>query len=148
MRVHITAVMMIMEYIFTWWIGRISFWCLEREQAPLSYPWNQNIIVKGVGDIYFRRAQYTCSRTTKKDDFSMPVENCHAGNRTHTWKRWSQVKICCSSSVLCDLTWLEFEFWNLIKICVRTCYFGKQNSTLGSVVPLAMFKHYFGILYY
>ena len=33
----------------------------------------------------------------------------------------------------------DFEFWNLIKICVRTCYFGKQNSTLGPVVPLAMF---------
>ena len=33
----------------------------------------------------------------------------------------------------------DFEFWNLIKICVRTCYFGKQNSTLGSVTPLAMF---------
>ena len=33
----------------------------------------------------------------------------------------------------------DFEFWNLIKICVRTCFFGKQNSTLGSVVPLAMF---------
>ena len=36
--------------------------------------------------------------------------------------------------------------WNLIKICLRTCdvikksYFGKQNSTLGSVVPLAMFS--------
>ena len=34
---------------------------------------------------------------------------------------------------------------NLIKICVCTCdmtsriYFGKMNSTLGSVVPLAMF---------
>ena len=34
---------------------------------------------------------------------------------------------------------------NLIKICGRTCdmtlrsYFGKMNSTLGSVVPLAMF---------
>ena len=33
----------------------------------------------------------------------------------------------------------------MIKICLRTCdmtsrsYFGKQNSTLGSVVPLAMF---------
>ena len=27
----------------------------------------------------------------------------------------------------------------MIKFCVRTCYFGKQNSTLGSVVPLAMF---------
>ena len=27
----------------------------------------------------------------------------------------------------------------MIKICVRTCFFGKQNSTLGSVVPLAMF---------
>ena len=38
------------------------------------------------------------------------------------------------------------RFWRcLIKICVRTfemtsrSYFGKQNSTLGSVVPLAMF---------
>ena len=35
----------------------------------------------------------------------------------------------------------DFEFWNLIKICVTTCFFGKQNSTLGSVVPLAMFAH-------
>ena len=33
----------------------------------------------------------------------------------------------------------DFEFRNLIKICVRTCFFGKQDSTLGSVVPLAMF---------
>ena len=33
----------------------------------------------------------------------------------------------------------DLEFWNLIKICARTCYFGKQNLTLGSVVPLAMF---------
>ena len=38
------------------------------------------------------------------------------------------------------------RFWRcLMKICVRICdmtsrrYFGKQNSTLGSVVPLAMF---------
>ena len=45
-----------------------------------------------------------CSRTTKKDDFSMPVNNCRAGNRIHTWKRWIQVKICWSSSVLCDLS--------------------------------------------
>ena len=37
----------------------------------------------------------------------------------------------------------DFEFWNLIKICVITCFFGKQNSTLGSVVPLAMFNHTF-----
>ena len=36
----------------------------------------------------------------------------------------------------------DFELWNLIKICVRTCFFGKQNSTLGSVVPLAMFCLY------
>ena len=35
----------------------------------------------------------------------------------------------------------DFEFWNLIKICVRNCFFGKQNSTLGSVVPLAMFSN-------
>ena len=33
----------------------------------------------------------------------------------------------------------DFEFWNLIKICARTCFFGKQNSTLGPIVPLAMF---------
>ena len=45
-----------------------------------------------------------CSRTTKKDDFSMPVNNCRAGNRTHTWNRWIQVKICCTGSVLCDLS--------------------------------------------
>ena len=32
----------------------------------------------------------------------------------------------------------DFEFWNLIKICVLC--FGKQNSTFGSVVPLAMFS--------
>ena len=28
----------------------------------------------------------------------------------------------------------------LIKICLRICYFGNQNTTLGSVVPLAMFS--------
>ena len=39
----------------------------------------------------------------------------------------------------------DSEDENLLKICVWTCdmtsrsYFGKQNSTLGSVVPLAMF---------
>ena len=27
-----------------------------------------------------------------------------------------------------------------MKICVKTCDMTKQNSTLGSVVPLAMFK--------
>ena len=38
---------------------------------------------------------------------------------------------------------------NLIKICLRTCdmtlrsYFGNQNSTLGFVVPLAMFDSVF-----
>ena len=41
---------------------------------------------------------------------------------------------------------LRFWRWNVIRICVWTCdmtsrnYFGKMNSTLGSVVPLAMFK--------
>ena len=36
--------------------------------------------------------------------------------------------------------WLRFWRWNLTKICVWTCLdFGKKNSTLGSVVPLAMF---------
>ena len=39
----------------------------------------------------------------------------------------------------------DYEDETLIKICLRTCdmtlrsYFGNQNSTLGSVVPLAMF---------
>ena len=36
---------------------------------------------------------------------------------------------------------LVFLIWNLIKICLRTCNFGKQNSTLGSVVPLAIFNN-------
>ena len=37
--------------------------------------------------------------------------------------------------------WLKFWRWNLIKICVWTCLnFGKQNSTLRSVVPLGMFS--------
>ena len=41
--------------------------------------------------------------------------------------------------------WSKIWRGNLIKICVWTCdmtkrsYFGNQNSTLGSVVPLAMF---------
>ena len=41
--------------------------------------------------------------------------------------------------------WSRFWRWNLIKICVwirdmtSRCYFGKMNSILGSVVPLAMF---------
>ena len=42
-------------------------------------------------------------------------------------------------------SWLRFWRWNLSKLCVRThhmtsrSYFSKMNSTLGSVVPLAMF---------
>ena len=42
--------------------------------------------------------------------------------------------------------WSRFLRWNLIKICVSIldmtsrCYFGKMNSILGSVVPLAMFQ--------
>ena len=38
--------------------------------------------------------------------------------------------------------WLRFWRWNLIKICVVTyrSYFGKQNLTLESVLPLAMFR--------
>ena len=37
--------------------------------------------------------------------------------------------------------WLRFWRWNLIKICVWTCFnFGKQNSTLWYVVPLTMFR--------
>ena len=35
-----------------------------------------------------------------------------------------------------DDAWSRFWRWNLIKICVWTC---NMNSTLGSVVPLAMF---------
>ena len=40
--------------------------------------------------------------------------------------------------------WSRFWRWNLIEICVKTCdmtlisYFVEQNSTLESVVPLAM----------
>ena len=43
--------------------------------------------------------------------------------------------------------WSRFWRWNLIKICVwirdmtSRSYFGKMNSILGSVVPLAMFLH-------
>ena len=43
------------------------------------------------------------------------------------------------------VSWLRFWRWNLSKLCVRThdmtsrSYFGKMNSTLRSVVPLAMF---------
>ena len=46
-------------------------------------------------------------------------------------------------------SWLRFWRWNLSKLCVRThdmtsrSYFGKMNSTLGSVVPLAMFVYVF-----
>ena len=36
-------------------------------------------------------------------------------------------------------TYSRFWWWNWIKICVRTC---NMNSTLGSVVPLAMFLIY------
>ena len=42
--------------------------------------------------------------------------------------------------------WLWSWSWCLVEICVRTCdipqrsFIGKQNSTLGSVVPLAMFQ--------
>ena len=42
----------------------------------------------------------------------------------------------------CDFevdAWPRFWRWHLIKICVWTC---DMNSTLGSVVPLAMFMHY------
>ena len=37
--------------------------------------------------------------------------------------------------------WSRFLRWNLIKICVWTC---DINSTLGSVVPLAMFQQRYG----
>ena len=43
------------------------------------------------------------------------------------------------------VSWLRFWRWNLSKLCVRThnmtsrTYFGKMNSILGFVVPLAMF---------
>ena len=38
----------------------------------------------------------------------------------------------------------RFWRWNLIKICVRTC---NMNSTLGSVVPLAMFLFFTDFLF-
>ena len=44
--------------------------------------------------------------------------------------------------------WSRLWRWIVIKICLRACdmtlrsYFGEQNSTLGSVVPLAMFLLY------
>ena len=37
--------------------------------------------------------------------------------------------------------WSRFLRWNLIKICIWTC---DMNSTLGSVVPLAMFGNTIG----
>ena len=37
--------------------------------------------------------------------------------------------------------WLGFWRWNLIKLCVWTC---DMNSTLGTVVPSALFKHQYG----
>ena len=40
--------------------------------------------------------------------------------------------------------WSRFWRWNLIKICVWIC---DMNSTLGSVVPLAMFFFYIKTLY-
>jgi len=39
--------------------------------------------------------------------------------------------------------WSRFWRWNLIKSCVWNC---DINSTLGSVVPLAMFLHYVGMV--
>ena len=55
---------------------------------------------------------------------------------------WGLVRLW--SECLVKILMLKFirkilNFRDLIKICVRTCFFGKQNSTLGSVVPLAMF---------
>jgi len=49
---------------------------------------------------------------------------------------WGLVRVWSKSLV--ERYWI----WNLIKICVRTCFYGKQNSTLGSVVPLAMFTFF------
>ena len=42
----------------------------------------------------------------------------------------------CSVEILKLMLNRDSEKWNLIKICVRAC---DMNSTLGSVVPLAMF---------
>ena len=71
------------------------------------------------------------------------------GYEVNSWSRFwfglvkiFKFKFCRNGDV-----WLRF--WScLIKICVWTCdmaqrsYFGKMNSTLGSVVPLAMFFNY------
>ena len=77
------------------------------------------------------------------------------GYEVQSWSRfWSYVwsRFLSLSFVKILMFGWDFEvgawsrFWIcLIKICVRICdmtsrnYFGKQNSTLGSVVPLAMF---------
>ena len=45
------------------------------------------------------------------------------------WRCWCLVEVEVDA-------WSRFWRWNLIKICVWTC---DMNSTLGSVVPLAMF---------
>jgi len=46
------------------------------------------------------------------------------------WRCWCLVEVEVDA-------WSRFWRWNLIKICVWTC---DMNSTLGSVVPLAMFS--------
>ena len=47
------------------------------------------------------------------------------------WRYWCLVEVEVNA-------WSRFWRWNLIKICVWTC---DMNSTLGSVVPLAMFSY-------
>ena len=53
------------------------------------------------------------------------------------WRCWCLVEVEVDA-------WSRFWRWNLIKICVWTC---DMNSTLGSVVPLAMF-HLFWFVFH
>ena len=79
------------------------------------------------------------------------------GFEVESWSRfWSWVWSIFSNQSLVEMLMFDCDFeidawcrigkWNLIKTCVRTCdmietsYFGKLNSTLVSVVPLAMFQ--------
>ena len=90
--------------------------------------------------------------------FSILLLMFWSGNEAESWSRfWSQVWSISWILSLVELlmfadieievgAWLIFWRWNLIKFCVwpfdmtELSYFGEQNSTLGSVLSLAMFK--------
>ena len=61
----------------------------------------------------------------------------------HSWKtlpKAQRTRGLSSYHKFKNKSWSRFWRWNLIKICVLTC---DMNSTLGSVVPLAMFLRNF-----